>query len=146
MRKAWQSAAILAIGLFTAAALGGPASGGQASSGGEAASFEAVLKDMIATMDKLSATLSGVKDEATAKAARPELQKNAEHFVAVRKKSETVRPPTKEEKERLEKEYRPKLFESQKKLFGEIARVRTIPGGKDALQELGELLNPPKKK
>jgi hypothetical protein len=134
MRRAWSSAAIVAAGLFLAAA-----------QGGDAASFEAVLKDMLATMDKLTATLSGVKDEATAKAARPELQKEAQHFVAVRKTSETIRPPTKEEKERLEKEYRPKMFESQKKLFGEIARVRTVPGGKEALQELGELLNPSKK-
>jgi hypothetical protein len=47
----------------------------------------------------------------------------------------------------LEKEYRPKLFEAQKKLFGEIGRVRNVPGGKEALQEISAAVNPePKKK
>jgi hypothetical protein len=129
----------LLSGLVLAAILSVPARGG------DNAAFEAVLKDMLATMDKLTATLAAVKDEATAKAARPELQKDAQHFVAIRKKAETIRPPNKEEKEKLEKEYRPKLFESQKKLFAEIARVGAVPGGKEALKELSEFLNPPKK-
>jgi len=134
MRGAWTSAAIGASGLLAMATFAG-----------DAASFEAVLKDMLGAMDKLTMTLSSVKDEDSAKAARPELQKNAQSFLAVRKKAEGMRPPNKEEKERLEKEYRPKIFESQKKLFAEIARVGTVPGGKEALKELGEVLNPPKK-
>jgi len=139
MPHAWLATATALSGLFLTAVLALPARGG------DIASFEAVLKDMLGTMDKLTATLTAVKDEATAKAARPELQKNAEHFAAIRKKAATLRPPNKEEKEKLEKEYRPKLLESNKKLLGEMVRVSSVPGGKEALKELSELLNPPKK-
>ena len=139
MPHGWPPTATALSGLFLTAVLALPARGG------DAASFEAVLKDMIGTLDKLTATLTAVKDEASAKAARPELQKNTGHFAAIRKKAETLRPPNKEEKEKLEKEYRPKLVESHKKLLGEMVRVSSVPGGKEVLKELSELLNPSKK-
>src|SRR5262245_65410831 len=69
------------------------------------ATFEDVLKDMLATMDQITSTLGEVKDEETAKAARPGLQKAAQRFVELRKKADTVKPPSKEEKDRLDKEY-----------------------------------------
>ena len=139
MAHGWTGTATAFGGLFLTAALGLTARGG------DTAAFEDVLKDMISTMDKLTATLTAVKDEATAKAAHPELQKNTAHFAAIRKKAENLRPPNKEEKEKLDKEYRPKLVESHKKLLGEMARVSRVPGGKETLKELSELLNPPKK-
>src|SRR4051794_32879495 len=110
------------------------------------ARFEDVLKSMLGTMDQITKTLSGITDEDTAKAARPELKKSAEEWQAVRKKAEHLPPPSKEEKDRLAKEYKKKLEDSQKKLFEEISRVQGVPGGKAALLEVSKVLGKQPKK
>ena len=63
----------------------------------------------------------------------------------MRTKAESIKPPVKEEKERLEKEYKPKLFEAQKKLFGEIGRVKLLTGGQVALKEIRAVMELKKK-
>jgi hypothetical protein len=103
---------------------------------GGPATLEDVIKETLATLDQLTMSLKTVEDEKSAEAARPELRKAAERFVAVRSKAETMKPPAKEEKERLEKEYKPKLFEAQKKLYGEIGRIKLLPGCQGALKEI----------
>ena len=114
-----------------------------AAAGKGKATFEDVLKEMVATLEQISGTLSTVKDEESAKAARPVLQKSAERFVALRKTADTIKPPTPEEKARVEKEYRTKLFEANKKLLSEIGRVRSVPGGPAALREIAAVLSEP---
>jgi len=47
-----------------------------------------------------------------------------------------MKPPSKEESERLKKAYKEKIEATHKKLFGEIARVKKVPGGSDALKEI----------
>ncbi len=111
-----------------------------------APTFADVTREVLATLDQITTALKTVTDEDTAAAARPALNKAAQRFVELRKKAETMKPPTKEEKERLEKEFRPKLTEAQKNLFAEIGRVRQVPGGPDALKELQAVVNPKKKK
>ena len=112
---------------------------------GTATKFEDVIKEMLGIMGKLSTTLEGIKDEDTAKAAKPDLRTAAGRWVELRKKSESMKPPAKEEKDRLEKEYKEKLLAAQKKLFGEIARVKTVPGGPDALKEIVAVVDKEKK-
>lgn len=104
------------------------------------ARFEGVLKDLLGTLDMLSATLGGIRDQDTAKAAQPELRKSAVRWQALMKKAEDVAPPTKEERERLEKQYAQKLEEARKKLLGEVERVRSVPGGNEALKEISGVL------
>src|SRR5437879_9732057 len=84
---------------------------------GTNARFEGVLKDLLGTLDKLSGTLTGIRDQETAKAAQPELRKLAGHWQALIRKAEDVAPPNREEKERLEKEYSRKLDDARNKLF-----------------------------
>jgi hypothetical protein len=100
-----------------------------------------VIKEMLGTIDKLTVTLMTIKDEETAKSARPELRKSAAQWLLVREKAEKMKPPTKEEKERLEKEFKEKLIVAKKKLDGEIDRVKRLPGGKEALQEIRLVLD-----
>lgn len=107
--------------------------------------FEEVVKDMLGTMEKLTGVLGTIKDEDTAKAAKPDLRQIAGRWQELRKKAETMKPPSKEEKERLEKEYKEKLQTAQRKLFAEIARVNGVAGGKDALQEISTILKKGKK-
>ncbi len=94
--------------------------------GGKAA-FDDVVKQMLETMDSLTTTLATVRDEESAKAARPELRKAAAKWQGIETKAKNVPPPNREEKDRLAKQYKTKLEEAQKKLFGEVAR-RPGPG------------------
>lgn len=108
--------------------------------GAAQARLEDLVKQMLTTMDSISKSLESISDEDTAKAAHNELKKSASQWIEIRKQAEETPPPTKEEKERLAKEYKGKLEEAQKKLFAEIARVQNIPGGKDALLEIRNAL------
>ena len=106
----------------------------------QARAFEDVVKQMLDTMGSLTTTLATIRDDETAKSAQPDLRKAAGKWQLIKKKAEGLPPPSKEEKDRLAKEYRTKLEEAQKKLFGEVARVSTIPGGRAALLEVSSIL------
>lgn len=126
VRMAW---AVLAL---TTALAWGQATGSEAK-------LDEVVKEVLGTMDKLASQLAAIKDEATAKASRDELKKTVRHWQEIRKKGEQLKPPTKEEKDRLEKEYKGKLKAAQDKLFAEIARVKGVPGGPEALKVIRAL-------
>lgn len=102
--------------------------------------FEGVLKDLVGALDKLTTTLAGITNEDSAKEAQPELRKLAAQWQTLMKKAEDVAPPTKEEKERLEKAYATKLTEARRKLFGEVERVREVAGGREALKEISVVI------
>jgi hypothetical protein len=109
--------------------------------GGERVSFEDVIKQMLGVMDSLTTNLASVRDEETASFARPELRKAAEKWQHIKKKAEGLPPPSKEEKDRLAKQYKTKLEEAQKKLFGEVGRVSAVAGGRAALLEISSVLD-----
>jgi len=108
--------------------------------GGPPASFADVVKEMLSTMEKMTTSLAGIMDEETAKSARPELLKAATGWQEIRQKADKMKPPTRDEKAKLEKEYKEKLQLAQKKLFAEIARVKGVPGGREALKEVSAAL------
>ncbi len=107
---------------------------------GTQASFADVVKEMLGAMEKMTASLAGIMDEETAKSARPELVKAAAGWQDIRQKAAKMKPPSRAEKERLEKEYKEKMQVAQKKLFAEIARVKGVPGGREALKEISTAL------
>ncbi len=107
----------------------------------EKAQFEDTIKQMLETMDSLSTLLATVRDEETAKSSQAPLRKAAEKWHAIKKNADGLPPPPKEEKDRLAKQYRMKLEEAQKKLFGEVARVRSVRGGPEALLEISGVLD-----
>lgn len=109
--------------------------------GGGKAPFEDVVKQMLETMDALTTTLATIRDDDTAKGAQPDLRKTAAKWQLIKKKAESLPPPSREEKDRVAKEYKVKLEEAQKKLFGEVGRVATVPGGREALLELSAVLD-----
>jgi hypothetical protein len=108
--------------------------------GGAKGSFEDVVKQMLDVMGSLTTTLATIRDDETAKSAQPDLRKAAGKWQLIKKKAEGLPPPSKEEKDRLTKEYKTKLEEAQKKLFGEVARVSVIPGGRAALLDMSSVL------
>jgi hypothetical protein len=114
--------------------LGGMIALGQG--GGTASPYESVLKEMVAALDMLSDTLGTIKDEPSAKAAKPELKKAVSRLEGARKKAQDLKQPDKAEKDRIAKEYKEKLDASIKKLFAEMARVKSVPGGDEAVKEI----------
>jgi len=115
-----------------------------APAGGEP-SHEDVVKQMLAGLDKITMTLTTITNEESAEAAKPELRKAAKEWVELRAKVEKLPPPPREEKERLEKEYKEKLVTARKKLVAEQIRVQNIPGGPEALKEIRGVLAKPMK-
>jgi hypothetical protein len=111
---------------------------------GEESPHEQTLKVMLASLNKLTAALAGVKDAETAQAARPELKKAADTWVAARAKADKLPPPEPAEKARLTKQYKPKMDEALKKLNVEVGRLQSVPSAKEALQELRPVLEPAK--
>jgi hypothetical protein len=100
-----------------------------------------IVKETLELMEKITQQLTAIKDEESAKASRAELKASVARWLEMRKRAEKLKPPaSKEERDRLEKEFRGKLIKADKKLKAEIARVDRVPGGKDALKELVALM------
>lgn len=108
--------------------------------GSQVSPYEETLKQAIESFETIGATLKKIDDEASAVAAKPALRKSAEAFLAARARAAKLPPPEKEEKVRLEKQYKPKLDEAMKKMLAEARRVNLIDGGKDALKEISGIL------
>jgi hypothetical protein len=113
---------------------------------GEGSPYEKAIQKMIGSLDEIAVTLKTIKDEDSAGAAKPELRKSADVWVETRAKAAKLQPPEKDEKTRLEKLYKPKLEEAMRKMFVEVRRVESIPGGKDALKEISGVLKKDEKK
>lgn len=110
---------------------------------GEESPHEQVLKQMIASLGKMTQALQGVKDADSAAAARPELKKAADGFLALRAKADKLPPPEPAEKERLTKLYRPKMEEAHKKIAAEAGRLESVPGAKELLKDLRGVFEAP---
>lgn len=100
------------------------------------AKYEEVLQKLVDTMGQITKTLEAVIDEETAKASKMPLREQADTFLAARKQSQDLVPPSNEVRERLANKYRPEIEKSYKRLAGQIARVERVPGGNAALQEI----------
>jgi hypothetical protein len=115
------------------------------SAGDAPLSHEEVVKQMLASMDKITMTLTSITNEESAGAAKPGLRKAAKEWVELRAKVEKLPPPPREEKERLDKEYKEKLVTANKKLTAEKIRVDNIPGGPEAIKEIRGVFAKPMK-
>jgi hypothetical protein len=104
-----------------------------------AENYETFVKDVIETVQQINKTLGEIKDRPSAEAAKPELKKNAEKLLELRKLAEQAKEPSKADKDRLEKEYAGKMAATIKKLQDETIRVNDIPGGREAVAELAIL-------
>ena len=108
--------------------------------------YELALQQLVASVEKIGTTLKSIVDEDSAGTAKAELRKSATFFLDIRAKAAKLQPPEKDEKQRLEKHYKPKLENAMKKMFTEIRRIEIIPGGKDALKEISGVLQKESKK
>jgi hypothetical protein len=111
--------------------------------GGEESPHEQALKLTLRSLDKLTTTLATIRDADTAAAARPDLKKAVEGWTEAKKKTDQLPPPGKAEKDRLAKEYTPKMDEAVKKFKTEIGRVRGFAAGRKVLTEIEAVVGAP---
>lgn len=102
----------------------------------EPAKYEDVLQKLVESMGKITKTLTLVVDEETAKSNRMDLRSHATEFIDTRKKSRELAPPVGDAKEKLAQKYRMEIEKSRKELAAQVARVKLVPGGNVALQEI----------
>jgi hypothetical protein len=107
---------------------------------GDSLRHEAVIKELLASVDKIAEVLGTVKDEESAKSAVPVLRKRAKEWDVIRKKAEAQPPPSAEERDKLTKKLLPDVEATRKKLFAQVGRVKQLPGGRIALQEISAVL------
>ncbi len=107
---------------------------------GEMSPYEKALTQIVESFEKIGTTLKNISDEEAANNAKPDLRKAADTFLKVRAEAAKLQPPEKDEKLRLEKQFKPRLQDAMKKMFIEIQRVAVIPGGKEALKEIADVL------
>lgn len=122
--------------LFVAFVVLGPLNWVLAQEGAAQPKYEEVLGKLVETMGQMTKTLEMIVDEESAKANQAALKGLAETFIATRKQSEALAPPSVEERERLARNYRPQFEKGRKELIGQIARVQRVPGGNVVLQEI----------
>jgi hypothetical protein len=123
-----RSRALSAIALIFLAGCGGRA---------DVSSYSAVYREVIKAMQDLTEQLSSVKDEATMKAAGTELKKRFHLYEQVTKKAQALPKPSDEVKRQIEEELHPQqALDNYRK---EVRRIMGLPGGKDFLEEMGNL-------
>jgi hypothetical protein len=105
--------------------------------GGAKDPAEEVVALMLGQLEKMAETLASMKDEESSAKGRESLKDYLRGYKDLREKAEKLPPPTREVKERLEKEYKKKFVDVQEKLMNRVALVRaTVPGGREALTEV----------
>jgi len=100
---------------------------GYGCSGGYSKAEEAT-KEMLSSMNDISTALESVKDAATAKAAAPKIEAAVDRLKAATKSAETVKG-TKADKEKLEKEYMPKIQEASARMLKASMTAALASGG-----------------
>jgi hypothetical protein len=111
---------------------------GLAADDDQLARFDKATAELIKIFKSTADTLATVKDESSANAAAPKLKKVGEELRALQKKMQDLGQPTKDQKEKLKEKYKKEMEAAQSNLYKEVRRVRSVPGGKKALEELKE--------
>jgi hypothetical protein len=104
--------------------------------GRAADTFEALLKDMISATKQVVGELEKIKDEDTAKTARPILKKLGAQLQDIQQRAKKLGKPPEEEEKKLKEKYEKELTSLFQKMTAESIRVAKVKGGPEALKEL----------
>jgi hypothetical protein len=104
---------------------------------------ETMARDAIAILKEIADELSTIKDDSTAEAAAPRLKELGGRWRANERRMSGTRGPSVRDLKELEKKYGGQLQEAVNRYQIEVARVQRLPGGPEALAELGELKGRP---
>lgn len=90
-------------------------------------SRESLADETMSVMEEMVATLQGVKDEASAKAAKPKLEDLAKRFDDINQRESKLPAPTDEQTKALIEKHGSKMDELSRKLQGEMLRIAFDP-------------------
>ena len=96
--------------------------------GGGYSQAEQATKEMLSSMNDISAALESVKDKATAKAAAPKIEAAVARMQEAKKKGDSAKG-TQADKEKLEKEYMPKIQEASDRMLKASMSAAISSGG-----------------
>ena len=105
-------------------------------------SHEAVMDDMIAQMNKVTAVLKTVKDEASAEAAKPKLEAIGKDMKKLKERADKLGDPAKEKEEALKTKYEEKMKEAMTGLMQEMMRIGMNPKLGEKLGDVMDGLDP----
>ncbi|MGH7175935.1 MAG: hypothetical protein ACREJC_01020 [Tepidisphaeraceae bacterium] len=106
---------------------------------------ESLAVEGVATMKEMVSVLGGVKDEATAKSAKPKLKVLAERINDINERASKLPPPTEAEIKTMESKYGREMEEVQLKFASEMLRCMTDPKITAELDDIGQSMKPPRR-
>jgi len=104
-------------------------------------SADDVMKDTVSTMNEMADVLDTIKDQESAKAARPKLENLLQRLKDLKAKADKIKV-TKSEEERLKKKYEPDLKKIHDRFFQaglNLQRTGTINEVKDIFEQMQRL-------
>lgn len=99
-------------------------------------SREDLAGESVDVMKELVTTLDGVKDEASAKSAKPKLEELVKKMNDLNERQEKLGMPTESEMEGIEKKYGKEMEELQQKFTGNVLRIAFDPQIQSVLNDI----------
>jgi hypothetical protein len=99
-------------------------------------SHEAVMNDQMSLTKDMLAIMQGIKDEASASAAKPKMQALAEKAKAIEERQKNLGKPSDAEVKQLQAKYGTEMEALMSKVMGEVIRISSIPGAAQQLQDM----------
>jgi hypothetical protein len=103
---------------------------------------EELTRDSIDLLKEIADELSTIKDAASAEATAPHLRELGDRWRANKHRINEQKGTDRREMKWLEKKYGGQYESAVNRYWLEVDRVERIPGGKQALSELGRLIEP----
>jgi hypothetical protein len=102
-------------------------------------SHESLTVESIQILNETADELSSIKDPASAEAAKPSLQALGNRWRDNERRRAAKKAIAVKEMNRLEREYGAQMAAAVKRYLAEVARVKGVQGGDDALAALGDV-------
>ena len=102
--------------------------------------YESLRKQQVATVKEAADLLATIKDKETAEKAKPRLKQLGDRWRDLQKRMDALPSPSAEEEARTKRLYEDEFNGARGRFLAESIRVAFVPGGKEALQEMGEII------
>ncbi|CAN5524098.1 hypothetical protein BH10PLA1_BH10PLA1_17810 [soil metagenome] len=99
-------------------------------------SHEKLSKESVSTMKEMVSVLEGVKDEASAQSAKPQLKSLMEKLQDINHRQSKLPAPTEAEMKEMDSKYGKEMEETSRKFTSEMMRVMFTPKVNAVFQDL----------
>jgi len=109
--------------------------GGRAFAAPEEEKYKGVADKLTKTLGEMADLLAGIKDEKSAKDAKPGAKKIGDELRKIKRDADDLGPPDAKTQAALDKEYRDKMKAVVTRVIQESYRVSKVPGADEVLKE-----------